>query len=106
MFYTVPPQLFPVPPLHILAYIYLDIQTILGDDNLLLKLYEFVKLRNLENGSVVRYELNGSEWALLLTKNNMQADGSFLDPSTEAKVQVNHYNLVSILGRWILCEGS
>lgn len=73
---------------------YLDIQAILGNDELLVNLHEAVKRQNVENGVSVSIDLQGEEQKIMLTEFNQQPDGRFVDPDSGTTLTVNHYNLV------------
>lgn len=70
-----------------------DIQAILGDDELLVKLHEAVKRRNLENGVAVTAVVREENCTILVTEFNQLSDGRFFDPDSGVTVSLNHYNL-------------
>lgn len=71
-----------------------DIQTILGDDQLLAELHEAIKERNIQSGSTVNITIDEESQSLLLTEFNELADGRFYDPDSGVVVTINHFNLV------------
>lgn len=86
---------------------YLDIQAILGDDQLLIRLHETVRTRNLKGGAYVTIkvldnvkgncEQEGESHVLIpLTEFNELPDGRFLEPDFGHVASINHYNLVLI----------
>lgn len=65
----------------------------MGDDELLIRLYEAVKQRNLQTGATVTIQE-----PIILSEYNELDNGSFLEPESGAIITVNHFNLVNTSG--------
>jgi hypothetical protein len=72
----------------------------LGDDELLIRLHEAVKQRNLQTGATVT--IQEESVPVILSEYNQLDNGSFLEPEFGAIVTVNHFNLVKTSGVGLL----